>query len=134
MGDDKRLDPPGVMTLGLAANGSGSGTGSLTPSSIPPTPGERSDNEGINFMPKRAMTSFENLVAMANHQERLREARKMVWRDKGQPVVELDTIEACLAHAMSGGLSEWLITSISWLYCVHSSWMVERHRVCNSCL
>ncbi|KAF8956690.1 hypothetical protein BDZ97DRAFT_1850035 [Flammula alnicola] len=64
---------------------------------------ERSDREGLLFTPKRAMASFENLVAMANHQERLKEARKMVWRDKGQPVVELDTFEACLAHAMSGG-------------------------------
>ncbi|KDR84159.1 hypothetical protein GALMADRAFT_236835 [Galerina marginata CBS 339.88] len=78
-------------------------TDSVTPPSIPPTPDERSDYEGFQFTPKRAMASFENLVAMANHQERLKEARKMVWRDKGQPVVELDTLEACLAHAMSGG-------------------------------
>ncbi|KAH9482253.1 hypothetical protein JR316_0004351 [Psilocybe cubensis] len=80
------------------------GTGSITPASMPATPGERSDDEGFQFTPKRAMASFENLVAMANHQERLKEARKMVWRDRGQPVVELDTLEACLAHAMSGGI------------------------------
>ncbi|KAJ3504032.1 hypothetical protein NLJ89_g8152 [Agrocybe chaxingu] len=82
------------------SSGPSSGTsGSVTPS-VPPTPG---DENGIHFTPKRAMMSFENLVALANHQERLKEARKMVWRDKGQPVVELDTLEACLAHAMSGG-------------------------------
>lgn len=62
----------------------------------------------IQFTPKRAMASFENLVAMANHQERLREAKKMVWRDRGQPVVELDTLEACLEHALTGGLSEFV--------------------------
>lgn len=50
------------------------------------------------------MASFDNLVALANHQERLREARKMVWRDRGEPVVELDTMRACLEHAASGGL------------------------------
>jgi hypothetical protein len=65
---------------------------------------------GINFMPKSAIASFENLVALANHQERLREARKMVWRDKGQPVVELQNLRACLVHAGRGGLStqSWL--------------------------
>ncbi|KAF4619751.1 hypothetical protein D9613_004876 [Agrocybe pediades] len=103
-----------TFTLEPASPGSGSkdgsrssgesGTGHPTPAnSLPPTPGERSDAEGFQFTPKRAMASFENLVAMANHQERLKEARKMVWRDKGQPVVEVDTLEACLAHAMSGG-------------------------------
>ncbi|KAF9476729.1 hypothetical protein BDN70DRAFT_811756 [Pholiota conissans] len=86
------------------ASSSSSGAGNVTPSSNPPSPGERSDNEGVHFRPLRAMASFENLVAMANHQERLREARKMVWRDRGQPVVELGTFESCLAHAMSGGL------------------------------
>lgn len=67
----------------------------------PPTP-----SEGIHFTPKRAMVSFENLVALANHQERLKEARKMVWRDRGQAVVELDSLRACLEHAAAGGLRE----------------------------
>ncbi|KAF8720204.1 hypothetical protein AX14_011148 [Amanita brunnescens Koide BX004] len=58
---------------------------------------------GITFTPRRAMASFENLVALANHQERLREARKMVWRDRGEPVVELDSLAACLRHAGKGG-------------------------------
>jgi hypothetical protein len=81
----------------------------------PPTPngeGERSDDGGSNnmlsFTPRRAMASFENLVAMANHQERLKEARKMVWRDRGQPVVQMDTLEECLRHAIAGGCSESL--------------------------
>ncbi|KAF9459161.1 hypothetical protein BDZ94DRAFT_1300726 [Collybia nuda] len=81
-------------------------SGSLTPysgtsspsESLPPTP-----SEGIHFTPRRAMASFDNLVALANHQERLKEARKMVWRDRGQPVVELETLRECLEHAAAGG-------------------------------
>lgn len=77
----------------------------FTPDTSPSTPDEKG---GITFTPKRAMTSFENLVALANHQERLREAKRMVWRDKGQPAVELETLEACLRHAATGGFSTFL--------------------------
>ena len=75
---------------------------------MPQSPGEeeREEEERVHFTPRRAMASFENLVAMANHQERLKEARKMVWRDKGQPVVAVETLEACLEHALTGGLRE----------------------------
>jgi hypothetical protein len=59
----------------------------------------------IRPSPKRAMVSFDNLVALANHQERLKEARKMVWRDRGEPATELCDIWECLAHAGRGGLS-----------------------------
>jgi hypothetical protein len=52
--------------------------------------------------------SFENLVALANYQERIKDARKIVWRDKGQPVVELRTLRDCLEHAAAGGLSACL--------------------------
>jgi hypothetical protein len=65
------------------------------------------NDEVIHFTPRPPMASFDNLVALANHQERLREARKMVWRDRGQPVVQLDTLRACLEHAATGGLREW---------------------------
>ncbi|KAI3615700.1 hypothetical protein WG66_011736 [Moniliophthora roreri] len=68
-----------------------------------------------NVTVRRAMASFENLVALANSQERLKyvlanrketwkEARKMVWRDKGEPVVELADGEECLRWAAKGGL------------------------------
>ncbi|TEB23706.1 hypothetical protein FA13DRAFT_1797750 [Coprinellus micaceus] len=76
-------------------------------SSTPPTPAHERNPEydgPLEFRPKRAMASFENLVAMANYQEALKEARKMVWRDKGQPVVELDTLRQCLEHSVKGGL------------------------------
>ncbi|KAJ7717024.1 hypothetical protein B0H16DRAFT_1612354 [Mycena metata] len=48
------------------------------------------------------MASFENLVSLANYQERLKGARKIVWRDRGQPVIELPTLKDCLEHAGKG--------------------------------
>lgn len=71
----------------------------LGSSSMPATPGE-----GIQFTPKRAMTSFDNLVALANYQERLKDARRVVWRDRGEPVFELRTLKECFEHAAKGGL------------------------------
>ena len=53
------------------------------------------------------MTSFENLVALANYEERLREARKIVWRDRGEKPIELDDLWECLEHAGRGGWSEY---------------------------
>jgi hypothetical protein len=74
--------------------------------SLPPSGSDtpRLSYSGINFTPRQAVTSFENLVALANYQERLKEARKMVWRDKGQPIVELQDLWECLEHAGQGGL------------------------------
>ncbi|KAJ7126265.1 hypothetical protein C8R44DRAFT_781501 [Mycena epipterygia] len=67
--------------------------------SSPTTPGEP-----LEFSPRRQpMASFENLVALANYQERLKGARKIVWRDRGQPVVDLSTLKDCLEHAVTGG-------------------------------
>ncbi|KAJ6588609.1 hypothetical protein B0H19DRAFT_1100265 [Mycena capillaripes] len=61
-----------------------------------------SPGEPLEFTPRRPMASFENLVALANYQERLKGARKIVWRDRGQPVVELPTLKDCLEHAGTG--------------------------------
>ncbi|KAH9833869.1 uncharacterized protein C8Q71DRAFT_179302 [Rhodofomes roseus] len=58
----------------------------------------------IQFTPKRAMASFENLVALANYEERLREARKIVWRDRGEKPVELHDLWECAEHAGRGGM------------------------------
>ncbi|KAJ7037997.1 hypothetical protein C8F04DRAFT_1035202 [Mycena alexandri] len=52
----------------------------------------------------QSMMSFENLVSLVSHQERMKYARKALWRDKGQPVVELPTFRACLEHAGYGGM------------------------------
>ncbi|KAG8219105.1 hypothetical protein J3R82DRAFT_4871 [Butyriboletus roseoflavus] len=58
----------------------------------------------IRLTPRRAVASFDNLVALANHQERLKEARKIVWRDRGEPAVELTDVWECIEHAGRGGL------------------------------
>jgi len=54
--------------------------------------------------PARAVTSFENLVALANDQERLRDARKIIWRDRGDPVVHLESLQEVLKHASQGAI------------------------------
>ncbi|CAE6466686.1 unnamed protein product [Rhizoctonia solani] len=65
----------------------------ITPSHTPGT-----------WTPKNIATrSFENLVALARDQELRREAKKLVWRDKGEHPTELTTIEACFNHAWKGG-------------------------------
>lgn len=63
--------------------------------------------EGIHFTPKSAMTSFENLVALANYQERLRGAKKVMWRDRGEPVIQLETLSECFGHAAKGGFRSY---------------------------
>jgi hypothetical protein len=52
----------------------------------------------------RAIASFDNLVVLANYEEHLREARKMVWRDRGEPAVEVHDLWECLEHGLRGGL------------------------------
>ncbi|KAI5993468.1 hypothetical protein EDD15DRAFT_2518804 [Pisolithus albus] len=51
-----------------------------------------------------AIEPFENLVALANHHERLKGARKIIWRDRGEPAVELEDLWECLEHAGRGGM------------------------------
>ncbi|KAL5487505.1 hypothetical protein ACEPAI_5613 [Sanghuangporus weigelae] len=67
---------------------------------------EGSSKGRLSRMPSRSkvMTSFENLVVLANYQEALRDARKMVWRDRGEPAIELHTLMECLEHAGRGGI------------------------------
>jgi len=55
--------------------------------------------------PRRyTIASFDNLVVLANYEEHLREARKMVWRDRGEPAVEVHDVWECLEHGIRGGL------------------------------
>ncbi|OJT15479.1 hypothetical protein TRAPUB_7350 [Trametes pubescens] len=58
----------------------------------------------IHFTPRRAMASFENLVVLANYEEHLREARRVVWRDRGEKPVEVLDLGDCFEHACRGGL------------------------------
>ena len=37
----------------------------------------------------------------------------MVWRDKGQPFVEIETLQECFTHAMSGGFREFYLPFMS---------------------
>ena len=56
-------------------------------------------------IPRRyTVASFDNLVVLANYEERLREARRMVWRDRGEPAVEVHDLWECLEHGIRGGL------------------------------
>ncbi|KZT06541.1 uncharacterized protein LAESUDRAFT_679565 [Laetiporus sulphureus 93-53] len=67
----------------------------------------------IPFAPKRAVASFENLVVLANYEERLREARRIVWRDRGEKPADLSDLWECLEHAGRGGMrAGWLGFSI----------------------
>lgn len=52
---------------------------------------------------KQLRQSYENLVALANAQEALQQTRKIVWRDRGEPAVELGSIEEVFEHALRGG-------------------------------
>lgn len=47
-------------------------------------------------------------MVLANYEERLeklKEARKMVWRDRGEPAVEVGDLWECVEHSVRGGLS-----------------------------
>ncbi|KAG8713477.1 hypothetical protein FRC11_012026 [Ceratobasidium sp. 423] len=65
----------------------------ITPSHTPGT-----------WTPKNIATrSFENLVALARDQELRREAKKLVWRTRGEHPAELTTVVDCFNHAWKGG-------------------------------
>ncbi|KAJ7600748.1 hypothetical protein C8J56DRAFT_911179 [Mycena floridula] len=73
--------------------------------SMPPSVESSRPTSPTNRPPfRRAMASFDNLVSLANYQERLKDARKTIWRDRGEPVAELYDIDQCLNHAARGGL------------------------------
>ena len=55
------------------------------------------------------MRSFENLIVLANYQEALKDARKMVWRDRGEPAVELHSLMECFEHAGRGGIRKYCL-------------------------
>ena len=87
----------------------------MTATPIPPLPGTDDSERGPSFLreqptrpglPPRRLTlaSFDNLVVLANYEEHLREARKMVWRDRGEPAVEVHDLWECLEHGLRGGL------------------------------
>jgi hypothetical protein len=82
------------------------------PDDDPQRPLPRRQPSYIHFTPRRAMQSFDNLVALANHAERLKDARRIVWRDRGEPVVELRDLQGCLLHAGKGAVRAWSIGAV----------------------
>ena len=80
------------------------------------------------------MPSFENLVALANYEERLKDARKIVWRDRGELPVEIHDLWECLKHATRGGLREFKLLASLWVSESHNNQPRGWHsRVRNSC-
>ncbi|KAH9985217.1 hypothetical protein BJV74DRAFT_886347 [Russula compacta] len=77
----------------------------MSPSPSHGRPETRRESSYLTFTPRRsAIASFDNLVVLANYEEHLREARKIVWRDRGEPAVDILDIRECLVHGARGGL------------------------------
>ncbi|KAH9998269.1 hypothetical protein BJV77DRAFT_940610 [Russula vinacea] len=75
----------------------------MTPSHARPE--SRRQSSYLTFTPRRsAIASFDNLVVLANYEEHLREARKIIWRDRGEPAVDIHDIYECLVHGARGAL------------------------------
>lgn len=70
-------------------------------------PSRQSSFINLAFTPlqsrKQLRQSYENLVALANAQETLQQTRKIVWRDRGEPAIELGSIDEVFEHALRGG-------------------------------
>ncbi|KAI9508117.1 hypothetical protein F5148DRAFT_980304 [Russula earlei] len=68
-------------------------------------PESRRQPSYLSFTPRRrAIASFDNLVVLANYEEHLRGARRMVWRDRGEPAVDIHDMRQSLVHGARGGL------------------------------
>lgn len=75
----------------------------MTPSHARPE--SRRQSSYLTFTPRRStIASFDNLVVLANYEEHLREARKIIWRDRGEPAVDIHDIYECLVHGARGAL------------------------------
>lgn len=77
-------------------------------------PESRRESSYLTFTPRRStIASFDNLVVLANYEEHLREARKMVWRDRGEPAVDIHDVHECLIHGARGGLRTFLFLPVA---------------------
>ncbi|KAG8957389.1 hypothetical protein FRC03_010200 [Tulasnella sp. 419] len=84
--------------------------------SDPPIPLVHTDSEGLRSQRRRKhksriprsgsdlYKSFENLVVLSNYQEVRKVGKKLVWRDKGEPPVLLESLRDCAEHAGTGAL------------------------------
>lgn len=114
-------------------------TTDMSPSPSHGRPEPRRESSYLTFTPRRsAIASFDNLVVLANYEEHLREARKIVWRDRGEPAVDILDIRECLVHGARGGLRMFsslpicpptssLTLSRCWCHCLrHPLWRESR--------
>src|SRR6266850_7598107 len=77
-------------------------------------PESKRESSYLTFTPRRStIASFDNLVVLANYEEHLREARKMVWRDRGEPAVDIHDVHECLIHGARGGLRTFLFLPVA---------------------
>jgi hypothetical protein len=84
----------------------------MTPSHVRPE--TRRQSSYLSFTPRRsAIASFDNLVVLANYEDHLREARKMVWRDRGESAIDIYDIRECLIHGARGALRAFSFLSVS---------------------
>ena len=96
---------------------------SMTPSHARPE--SRRQSSYLTFTPRRsAIASFDNLVVLANYEEHLREARKIIWRDRGEPAVDIHDIYECLVHGARGALRafSFLPVNRSFILCLYRCW------------
>ena len=67
----------------------------------------------LTFTPRRStIASFDNLIVLANYEEHLQEARKMIWRDRGEPAVDIHDMRECLVHGARGGIRMFLLLPV----------------------
>jgi hypothetical protein len=112
------LDGSEPLRKGSQIPSRSSGRHQHTNSNLPPgedkpsRPSRQSSFMNLSFTPlslpqlqsrKQLRQSYENLVALANAQEALVQTRKIVWRDRGEPAVELANVEEVFEHALRGG-------------------------------
>jgi hypothetical protein len=58
-----------------------------------------------SFTPRRLQSGYiASLDNLANQQERLEQARKILWRDHGEPTAEAEDLWACALHAGRGAV------------------------------
>ena len=100
--------------------------------SLPHTrPEPRRQSSYLTFTPRRStIASFDNLVVLANYEEHLREARKMVWRDRGEPAVDIHDIHECLVHGARGALRAFSFRCVLPKFHPLSLYRCWCHRLC----
>jgi hypothetical protein len=72
--------------------------------SVPPSPPSAGYSGQAEHPPRLSEPTPRRYTVLANHEERLQEARRLVWRDRDEPAVEIHDLWECLEHGALGGL------------------------------